>query len=331
VQRTQEILERQTKHMAKLLDGLLDVSRIIRGRITIERATVDLVAVCREVLADLMARVTTRRMAFHAHLPSHPIWVEGDRVRLAQIVDNLLSNAVKYSTDGGLVTLELEARDGRARIKVRDSGVGIEPELLPHIFDVFRQAEQSLDRSHGGLGVGLALARSLAELHGGSIEARSEGAGRGAEFVVSLPLGAEPAARADAMCPDGGSGFSILLVEDNLDAAEMLRQVLELSGHRVWIASHGEQGLVLASEHVPDVVLCDLGLPGITGYEVADRLRANAETRSIRLVALSGYGRPEDKARCAAAGFDAHLTKPVDASTVERVVATLATAARAKR
>jgi CheY-like chemotaxis protein len=205
-------------------------------------------------------------------------------------------------------------------LKVKDTGMGIETELMPYIFEVFRQSKQSLDRSRGGLGLGLALVKTLTEMHGGRVEARSEGKNKGAEFIVRLPLAKNPAPkkRVDAR---ESLALKILLIEDNEDSAEMLRQVLELSGHEVMLATRAQQGIDLARRHGADIVLCDIGLPdGMSGFDVARALRGDPQTRDLRLVALTGYGRQEDKLRCAEAGFDAHLTKPVDIGSVTRVL-----------
>jgi PAS domain S-box-containing protein len=330
LEHVQAILERQTSHMAKLLDGLLDVSRIIRGKIEIEPQTTDLATVCRETAEDFAQRIRERTLELHTDVPCEPVWMEADPVRLTQIVDNLLSNAIKYTPDGGSVTLTLQRDDGLAVLKVRDTGIGIEPELLPHVFEVFRQSKQSLDRSYGGLGLGLALVQSLAELHGGRVKVSSEGRNRGSEFVVRLPIASETATKTRNVSSKGDGTLSILLIEDNEDAAEMLQQVLEITGHRVRVATHGKAGVALAKECRPDVILCDLGLPdGLSGFDVARALRADGGMQGVRLVALSGYGRPEDKARGAEAGFDAHLTKPVDVKVLERVLAEIGAEAKA--
>lgn len=331
LERCQQILERQTTHMAKLLDGLLDISRIIRGKIKLEREPLDFGAICREASADLVDVLKQRQLEVRCDVPEEPVCVEADRVRLTQVVSNLLANAVKYTPDGGLVHVTLEEQDGMALLRVRDTGIGIESELLPHVFDVFRQSEQSIDRSQGGLGLGLALVKKLTELHGGHAEARSEGKNRGAEFVVKLPLSPTSPARAHDSRRPPGAALHVLLIEDNEDAADMLCQLLRLSGHEVTMARTGREAMTRARESTPDVVLCDLGLPeDMSGFDVARALRADERTRGARLIALSGYGRAEDKKRSAEAGFDVHLTKPVDIKALQRILSEPFTAGAAE-
>lgn len=318
--KTQAIVERQSAHMAKLLDGLLDVSRIIRGKIHIEPRIVDLAAVCRDVVSDVTDSLSMRQLDIRTDVPPEPVWIEADPVRLAQIIDNLLTNSVKYTNDGGSITITLKREDNVAALKVKDTGVGIEAELLPHIFEVFRQSKQSLDRSHGGLGLGLALVKTLTEMHGGSVEAKSGGKDRGAEFIVRLPVTNKAPTKQQENLKKG-TPFKILLIEDNEDSAEMLRQVLELSGHEVMLATRARQGIDMARRHMPDVVLCDIGLPdGMSGFDVAKALRGDTKTRNLLLVALTGYGREEDKVHCTGAGFDAHFIKPVDIASLARVL-----------
>jgi len=326
IAQAQQVLERQTAHMSKLLDGLLDVSRIIRGKIRLEREAVDFGAVCAEVAIDIAGSSASRDLAITTDLPPETLWVNADRVRLAQIVSNLLSNAVKFTLDGGLVTLSLRKDNDRAVLVVRDSGIGIEQDLLPHVFEVFRQSTQSIDRSHGGLGLGLALVRTLTVLHGGTIEAASEGLGRGAAFTFSLPLSSIRPHASTRPPPSDGRTLRILIIEDNEDAAEMLQQLLQRAGHDVTVAHSGKEGVSSAGDLLPDAILCDLGLPGMSGFEVAQELRRDANLADTALIAISGYGRPEDKAQALAAGFDIHMTKPVDVTTLEKVFARLTVA-----
>jgi two-component system, sensor histidine kinase len=257
--------------------------------------------------------------------------VSGDRVRLEQVVFNLLDNAVKYTPPGGRIELSIERVDAEAVLRVRDSGIGMTGELLPRVFDMFTQAERTLDRTQGGLGLGLTLVRRLVEQHGGSVAARSGGPGHGSEFVVSLPIleGAVPAISARA--PENAPTLSrhhILLVEDNADGREALRAFLELSGHRVDVAVDGPSGIELARRAQPEVALIDIGLPGLDGYQVAAALRADEGSR-IRLVALTGYGQAEDRRRALEAGFDAHLVKPVEPEELVRILAELTAAGTA--
>ncbi|ACY13958.1 chemotaxis protein CheB [Haliangium ochraceum] len=324
--RMQEVLDRQTLHMAKLLDGLLDISRIIRGKIRLESELLDLRKIVREVTSDLREGMTDRQLEIRADIPPEPLLVEADRVRLAQIVNNLLSNAVKYTPDGGAIhiTLSHDSGDGTVVLEVKDTGVGIEAELLPHVFEIFRQSKQSIDRSAGGLGLGLALVKTLVERQGGSVEARSEGPGAGAEFSVKFPLSHAPSPSLLEGGETSDGKLRILLIEDNEDAAEMLKQLLELAEHEVTLTYRGKTGLALARELRPDVVLCDLGLPdGVSGFDVARELRSDKSLAGLGLIALSGYGQPEDKEKAAEAGFDAHLIKPIDMASLERVLANI--------
>ncbi|MFW5920611.1 MAG: ATP-binding protein, partial [Polyangiales bacterium] len=324
LERSQGVLERQTNQMAKLLDGLLDVSRIVRGKIELELEGVDMAAVCREAVEDLGHRIPQRELELVTDVPPEPVWVEGDRVRLTQIVDNLLSNAVKFTPDGGRVTLSLATEGQTATLAVRDTGSGIEPELLPHVFEVFRQSKQTFDRSHGGLGLGLALVKGLAELHGGDIRVHSDGRDQGTEILIRLPLAGAVASREPDPPARPDRALRILLVEDNEDAAATLRQVLEVGGHEVLVTEDGPGALAMVDERAPDAILCDLGLPGaMSGYDLAAELRARPGAKQLPLVAVSGYGRPEDRKRSSEAGFDAHVTKPVDVGHLQRTLARL--------
>lgn len=317
VSRAVQVLERQTEHMGRLIDGLLEVSRLARGKVHLEQVTLDLRRVIEGVLEDIRARVRAKKLHLEEQLPPDPVWVYGDFVRLTQVIDNLASNALKFTEAPGSLAIRLVRLEEEAEIRVSDTGIGLRPETLADIFEPFHQESQDIARGLGGLGLGLAVAKGMVTLHGGTIEAHSAGADQGSTFVVRLPLvpappGAEALAPADAVRPR-----RILIIEDNEDAAEMLRALLELRGHRPEVVGTGQEGLALLARAPAEVVLCDIGLPGMSGYEFARAVRADPGLRHLRLVAVTGYGQPEDRRRSSEAGFDAHLTKPVDLEALE--------------
>jgi CheY-like chemotaxis protein len=315
--RTRDMLERQVSHMSRIVDDLLDVSRITSGKLSIVRDRLDLARLVRQAVEDRRGTLESDGLTVDAELPRHPVWVVGDATRLTQSIDNLLDNARKFTATGGRVSVRIthDAQTDQAIVVVSDDGIGIESTLLPQIFDVFAQAEQSLDRTRGGLGLGLAVTKGLIELHGGTISAASDGKGRGAAFTIRLPAEMEPAAIAHAVsdAPIAIKPLRVLIVEDNVDAAEILRTLLEYHGYQVSVAYSGPAGVTAAKSERPDVVLCDIGLPGMDGYAVADALRQNPETGATRLIAVTGYGREADKQRALESGFDLHLVKPVNA------------------
>jgi PAS domain S-box-containing protein len=320
------VLERQLAHMTSLVDQLLDASRITSGRIQLQLEEMDLAEVARTAAEDHRPFVEASGLALEVKLPAKPVWVSGDPVRLAQIASNLLTNAVKCTDAGGAITLEVrvDPRKGTVSLSVKDTGIGIEPEMLKRLFTPFTHGARSVDRTRGGLGLGLALVRALVESHGGSVEAHSEGKGRGAEFVVRLPLIAVRGRRAAASrAPQkDGSPQRVLLVEDNVDSAETLRTLLELAGHTVEVASNGDSALAAAKAFKPQVVLCDIGLPGgMDGYALAAALKDGPDGDSPYLVALTGYGQSADRDRARAAGFDRHLTKPADPNVIRQILA----------
>jgi signal transduction histidine kinase len=322
------VIERQAQHLTRLVDDLLDVSRITQGKIALRTESVDLATAVQRAIEGSRSTIEERGQRLHASVPSEPLPVSGDLTRLIQVVGNLLHNASKYTPEGGNIWIEASAESDRAVVRVRDDGIGLPAELIPHVFDLFTQADRSLDRSQGGLGIGLTLVRRLVELHGGEVEARSAGPGRGSEFTVSLPLlGAVRAAADGASAPSPGrgrvAGLRILVVEDHADSAEMLAYLLRLEGHDVRIANDGASALALVPAFAAEVVLCDIGLPGMNGYDVAAQLRARADCAGMRLVALSGYGQAEDRRRSKEAGFDFHLTKPVEPDALLALLASL--------
>ncbi|MBI2876111.1 MAG: PAS domain-containing protein [Candidatus Tectomicrobia bacterium] len=320
----QEATERQAQQMKRLLDDLLDVSRVGRGKITLKKEPVDLVMAVSHAIQTVSPQIQERRHELSITLPSEPLRLEADPVRLEQVLSNLLSNAAKYTPQGGRIWLSAECQGNEAVVRVRDNGIGISSELLPHVFDLFVQAERSSDRSQGGLGIGLALVHNLVEMHGGRVEASSEGPGKGSEFVVRLPaLSAASAGQRPAISSTeavASASRRILLVDDNQDGARMLALILEMQGHQVHIVHDGPSALVAAGEYRPDVVLLDIGLPGMDGYEVARRLRQRADLPPMRLVAITGYGQEEDRQQAREAGFDHHLIKPIDPEELLRLL-----------
>lgn len=322
--RAKEIIRRQTEHLTRLVDDLLDVRRLSTGKFRLRTVRMDLTRQVRDTVEDMRPVFASRSLALEVNAPAEPVWVNGDATRLAQVVTNLLHNAAKFTTSGGHVTVSVERQPAEVQIRVRDDGLGIAPDLLPRLFDPFVQSENTLHRAGGGLGLGLSLVRGIAELHGGTALARSEGTGKGAEFVVTLPT-TEPdnATSAAGAVGAANSKRSVLVIDDNRDAAESLRDILEVvGGHEVHVASDGEAGVEAARVHGPEVVLCDLGLPGIDGYEVARRIRASSgRERLCRLVALSGYASPEDVERSLRAGFAYHVAKPPDLERLLKLIA----------
>ncbi|HYH46505.1 MAG TPA: ATP-binding protein [Thermoanaerobaculia bacterium] len=321
--RALDVAERQVRHQGQLLDDLLDVSRLTRGKLELRREPLDLGQLVAETAEDARGELEGSGLALSIDIPAEPLWVEGDRTQLAQVLLNLLSNARKFTESGGRVDVRGEVDEaGFAAVRVRDSGIGIEAEMLPQVFEVFSQADVSLERSQGGLGLGLALVQGLVGLHGGVVRAESPGTGKGATFSFALPQ--VPAPRAEPWPeppPRAEHGLRILLVEDNVDAAEMLGELLELSGHQVETAHSGPAGLEAARRFLPEVVLCDIGLPGMDGYEVCRQLRADPVTRGAHLVALTGYGGESDRMQAREAGFDLHLVKPVGPDQLQRLLA----------
>jgi len=306
------------------------VTRIARGKILLQRQRVDFVDVVGRTVEDYRESFSASGVHLDARLPEGSLWADADSTRLAQVVGNLLGNALKFTPPHGEVELELREEQGSAILRVRDSGVGIAPEVVERLFQPFSQAEQTLDRSRGGLGLGLALVRGLAELHGGSAAAASDGLGRGSEFTVRLPLEPAPQLAAPAPRVRPVLRYRVLVIEDNLDAADSLKELLELWGHEVKVAYDGPAGIALAREFRPELVLCDIGLPGMSGNAVARAFRADAALETAYLVALSGYALPDDIQRATESGFRRHLAKPPSIQALEELFAAHASpAARA--
>jgi two-component system CheB/CheR fusion protein len=311
------MMKQQVQHLVRLVDDLLDVSRIMRGKVQVRKEPVTLADVVNRGVETARPLITAQGHQLSVDLPAEPVWIEADPVRMTQVVANLLNNAAKYNDKPGHVWVSAEARAGTAVIRVRDDGVGIEKDLLARVFDLFTQAERSVARSQGGLGIGLTLVRSLVEMHGGSVEARSEGLGHGSEFTVRLPaLAAAPAPPAaapprESASSEPGPQHRILVVDDNVAAAKILSEIAGRWHHDVRIAYTGESALEMAHTYLPNVILLDIGLPGISGYEVAQRLRREPQFTHVVMVAVTGYGQEEDRRRSREAGFDHHLVKPV--------------------
>ena len=308
------IVARQAKHLTRLVDDLLDVSRVTSGKISLRRSTIDVRELLERSVALMRAVLAHQSVTLTLQLPEERLAVHGDPVRLEQVMGNLLTNAAKYTPPGGHVMLRAERDDGHVRIALEDDGVGIAPEMLPRVFDLFTQAEGTLDRAKGGMGIGLTLVRTLVELHDGEVAVASKGLGQGSVFTVRLPLTdthPERAAGRRERGRDEERPQRVLVVEDNADSRELLQLGLERRGHTVSASADGLEGVEQALAQRPDAMLVDIGLPGLDGYEVAREVRS-ALGPSVYLVALTGYGQPDDRARALAAGFDLHLTKPVD-------------------
>jgi PAS domain S-box-containing protein len=319
------VVERQVQQLTRLVDDLLDISRISRGKINLQMGPVDLAAVVARAVEISRPLIDARKHSLEVSLPERAVRVEGDLVRLAQALSNLLNNAAKYTEEHGRIELTVEPSGGEAVLRVRDTGIGIAADMLPRIFEMFTQVPGSVSRSEGGLGIGLTLVRSLVEMHRGSVAAHSQGHGHGSEFVVRLPLLCEAApptaAEAEQQTPHKVPAWSVLIVDDNRDAADSLALLLHVAGQEVRTAYDGPAALDLARARPPDVVLLDIGMPGMDGLEVARRLRQDLGLKQVLLVALTGYGQEEDRRRSHEAGFDAHLVKPADVRALERLLA----------
>jgi CheY-like chemotaxis protein len=316
-----EIMSRQVDHLVRLVDDLLDVSRIMRGKIELKKEPVEARAIVSRAVETAQPLIQSQRHELKVSLPPEPVWVHADVVRMAQVISNLLNNSAKYTPQGGTIWLSVERAAGGVRFRVRDTGVGIDRELLPRVFDLFTQASRSIARSQGGLGIGLTLVRNLVEMHDGTVSATSAGPGQGAEFTVSLPaLEQSPEPPAEEWKPQPTRELKVLVVEDMVGSARILSAMLQkFWNHSVMMVHDGLDALHAAKSFHPDVVLLDIGLPGISGFDVARRLRQEPETRHTLLVALTGYGTAEDRQMSEDAGFDEHLVKPASVHSLQKL------------
>jgi PAS domain S-box-containing protein len=321
--KARSILERQVRLMGRMVDDLIDVARISSGRMVLRRATTEIKDAVEAAVETTASLFEERRHQLQVRLPKEPVFIDGDSVRLAQILTNLLSNAARYTDPGGRIELEVSRLGADARVVVRDNGTGIAPTLLPHVFDLFRQGHHTTGTSQGGLGVGLTLARRIVEMHGGTIQAASAGPGQGSTFTMTLPACAAPVVGADVATNRVTSPHRVLIVEDNPDARESLETMLRLSGHQVASAADGKAGLQKAREFRPTVALVDLGLPDMSGLEVARGLRADPSLVGASLVAVTGWAQDEDRQRSVDAGFEHHLVKPVEPDKLFALLASL--------
>jgi PAS domain S-box-containing protein len=325
------IMERQLKSLVRLVDDLLDVSRITQGKIELRRQNVDLAGVVAQAIETARPMIDTQEHELTVSLPAEPMLLHADATRLAQIIANLLNNAAKYSDARGHIWLTAARQENTLILQVRDAGIGIDPQVLPQVFEMFVQVDKGHGRSHGGMGIGLTLVRRLVELHGGTIEAASAGMGHGSEFTIRLPVWSDQPAAANGQTgardgPDPSIaatpiGSPILVVDDNVDAAKTLALLLRGRGYRVHTAHDGPAALGWLAAHVPAMILLDIGMPVVDGYEVARRIRQQPEFRDVPLIALTGWGQPEDRRRSTEAGFDHHLVKPIELAELDRLLA----------
>ena len=322
-----DVIDRQVDHLTRLVDDLLDVNRITRGRLEIRRERSDLGEILRCAVDTIQAAIQERGQGLHVSLPAEPVWMNADVVRMTQVFLNLLDNASKFTPEGGSIWITAERAGDHAIVRLKDTGAGITPEELPQLFQMFYQIRRSTAGTQGGLGIGLALVRLLVELHGGTVEAMSEGYDRGSEFVVRLPALADAAAPGWKDVAEPGEqavvARRVLVVDDNVDSAESLAMLLRLGGHEIETAYDGIQAVESAERFKPDLILLDIGLPRLDGYDAAVRIRERTNGRGVVLVAVTGWGQDEDRRRTREAGFDAHLTKPVDMAALSRLLATL--------
>lgn len=326
--RAREMMDRQIAQMVRLIDDLMDVSRITLGKVTLKKERVMLRAVIEAAIETSRPLIDASHHTLVVNVPEEATWVDADRTRLAQVLGNLLNNAAKYTPTGGRIEITA-GRDGQsAFVRIKDNGVGIAGEDISEAFELFSQLNRPLDRHHGGLGIGLALVKKLMDMHDGSVAAESEGVGRGTAFTIRLPAAAAPATTAPgigATAAACGEARRILVVDDNVDAAESLSMLLEALGHDIRMAHTGPAALTAALDFGPDLVLLDIGLPGLSGYEVAKRFRSHEKLSAAMLVAVTGWGSDEDQRKASEAGFDIHLTKPIEMSAIETVLARAAT------
>jgi two-component system CheB/CheR fusion protein len=324
-----DMIDRQVAQLSRLVDDLLDISRITRGKVRLRKEPLDLRGAVLRGIETVRPVADARRHELKIELPSTPVEIVGDETRLAQVVSNVLHNAAKFTPEGGHVSLRLVQDDESARVVVRDDGAGIAPDMLDTIFEVFTQADSTVDRAQGGLGIGLALVRSVVEMHGGRVEVQSEGPGKGSEFAIVLPLApgvAEgPVDRRPTSKPPRthGPARRVLVVDDNVDSAESLMLLLRELGHDVRMVTQGRRVLGEALDFRPDVILLDIGLPDLNGYEVAEELRRTRELAGVLLVALTGYGQTEHRHRSREVGFDHHWVKPLDLARLRQALTSL--------
>ncbi len=309
-----DVLRRQVNQLVRLVDDLLDVSRVTQGKVTLQRLPTDVSAFVGQAVEACAELIASRRQRLTVLLPAEGVQVEGDLARLTQVLTNLLQNASKYTPEEGEIGVTAEARESVVELRVIDSGGGIAGEMLPHVFDLFAQDEQGLNRAQGGLGIGLTVVRKLVELHGGTVTARSEGRGQGSDFQVVLPRMQETVrpTHTQATAATAAASSRVLIIEDNIDASGVLADILRYSGHDVEVAPEGTRGLELFDTFLPQIVLCDIGLPGMNGYEVLSLMRDRQRLPPPKFIALTGYGSAQDAKRAREAGFDHHLVKPVD-------------------
>jgi CheY-like chemotaxis protein len=320
-----DIVDRQVEHMTRLLDDLLDVSRISRGQMKLNQSLCDFSLLVRQTMQDYRSKLETNNLQLKTDIPDRPIWIMGDRTRLAQTISNILHNADKFTGAGGTITVSLQEETAGKQVilTVHDTGIGMEPKLLARVFEPFIQGDHGIDRRPGGLGLGLPLVKGLIELHGGKVHAKSEGPGRGFQITIRLPLReqAAPAARPVGSAKSSPGPCRILVIEDNRSASRTMNLYLTRQGHTVEIAHTGREGVEVARRFQPDVVLCDIGLPEFDGYKVARQLRTERELNRVYLIGISGYGQEHDKERAWQAGFNAYLVKPVAMSELETLLA----------
>ena len=330
VELSRDMMERQVYHLVRLVDDLLDVSRVMRGKITLHRERVELASVVARAVETAQPLIASQGHELTVRLPEESLLLDADPVRLAQIVGNLLTNSAKYTEPNGRIWLTAQREGNETVLRVRDTGIGMEPEMLSKIFDLFVQVDHAATRSQGGLGIGLTLVKNLVEMHRGTIQAYSEGLGKGSEFVVRLPLMID-ADRESPVEPEGAqpqqlvsvSGLRLLVVDDNKDAADSLAMLLRLRGHEVQVAHDGPAALEMVKDYCPEMIFLDIGMPGMDGYEVARQLRQMSGLEHVVLAALTGWGQKEDRRRTREAGFTFHLVKPVDPDGLEKLLAKL--------